>query len=328
VIFLKRNDSSNALKLVDNIQLDYDVLIKARNGDGSALYEIGSIYYANDNHPKAREWFLLSANKTGNADAQNNLGWIYDYGQSVVIDYKHAMDWYLKAHKNGNIYAANNIGLLYEKGRGVLKNYQLAMEWYLKSANSGNQYAQYNIGYLYERGRGVTIDKQQALEWYQRSENRGYRQAHEKIRKLNNEDYHLDVRQRGNCVQSIGVSFSYFLIVQLEMEKNLEFSQAKIIQTKNQCDSFKSDIQELKHQIILLQKANQSSEEEKKRLADQVKLVHQENQIMGQRIQLLEMELKKKAKLEARLSTVEKILLGKNASFEEDDPELDICYDG
>ncbi|KAI8884389.1 HCP-like protein [Backusella circina FSU 941] len=309
--FLAEEKLFNCL-IVDSIQIDYDVLIKARNGDGKALYEIGSIYYSNDNYPKARDWFILSANKTGNADAQNNLGWIYDYGQSVLIDYKQAMDWYLKAHKNGNIYAANNIGLLYEKGRGVPKNYQIAMDWYLKSANSGNQYAQYNIAYLYERGLGMPVDKQQALEWYQRSENRGYRQAHEKIRKLNEQDYHLDVKQR----------------VQLEMEKNLENSHGIAMQAQNQCNSFKNDIHELKSQIKTLQKTNQSSEEEKRRLADQIKLMHQENQIMGQRVQLLEIELEKKSNLEKRLDSIEKMLLGKSIANEEDNPEQDFCYDG
>ena len=62
-----------------------------------------------------REWKPLA--EAGNADAQYNLGYLYEKGQGVAKDFAEAMKWYGKAADQGDARALGNIGYLYEKGR-------------------------------------------------------------------------------------------------------------------------------------------------------------------------------------------------------------------
>ena len=50
----------------------------------------------------------------GNADAQANLGFMYQYGQGVLQDFKQAIAWYRKAADEGNDYGQTNLGFMYE----------------------------------------------------------------------------------------------------------------------------------------------------------------------------------------------------------------------
>jgi TPR repeat protein len=47
------------------------------------------------------------------------------------------MEWYRKAAGQGNADAENNIGDLYENGLGVSQDYVQAMVWYRKAADQG-----------------------------------------------------------------------------------------------------------------------------------------------------------------------------------------------
>jgi TPR repeat protein len=42
------------------------------------------------------------AAQQGDADAQNNLGWMYEKGLGVEQDYKETMDWHKKAEQQGH----------------------------------------------------------------------------------------------------------------------------------------------------------------------------------------------------------------------------------
>jgi hypothetical protein len=55
----------------------------------------------------------------GDADAQNNIGWLYDHSEGVAQDYAQAMSWYRKAADQGHAEAQYNIGVLFEEGNGV-----------------------------------------------------------------------------------------------------------------------------------------------------------------------------------------------------------------
>ncbi|KAF8926036.1 hypothetical protein BGZ58_000244, partial [Dissophora ornata] len=52
---------------------------------------------------------LKSANQ-GDADAQSNLGFMYDNGKGVPQDYPKAIEWYLKATNQGDAIAQSNLG--------------------------------------------------------------------------------------------------------------------------------------------------------------------------------------------------------------------------
>ena len=85
---------------------------------GAAAYQSGDFVTA------LREWTPLA--KQGNADAQFNLGVMYDKGQGVPQDYKTAVKWYSLAAEQGLAAAQYNLGFMYYNGKGVPQNYRSA----------------------------------------------------------------------------------------------------------------------------------------------------------------------------------------------------------
>ena len=53
------------------------------------------------------------------ADAQYNLGVMYEIGQGVTEDFGEALKWYRKAADQGDTSAQNNLTEMYDKGQGV-----------------------------------------------------------------------------------------------------------------------------------------------------------------------------------------------------------------
>ena len=89
---------------------------------------------------KAVELYQKAADQ-GNADAQINLGWLYENGEGVPKDLRKAAELYQKAADQGNASAQDNLGWLYENGQGVPKDLGKARELYQKAADQGNQSA-------------------------------------------------------------------------------------------------------------------------------------------------------------------------------------------
>lgn len=73
-----------------------------------------------------------------NADAQNNLGNRYYFGEGVKQDYAEAVNWYKLAAEQGNVSAQYNLGECYYYGRGVKKYYAEAVKWYKLAAENGH----------------------------------------------------------------------------------------------------------------------------------------------------------------------------------------------
>jgi uncharacterized protein len=84
-------------------------------------------------------------------------------------DYQTALKVWMEAAKAGDAEAQTNVGEIFEKGLGTTPNYAAAALWYEKAAKQGNTRAQFNLGTLYELGRGVPLSKLEALNWYRRA---------------------------------------------------------------------------------------------------------------------------------------------------------------
>lgn len=117
------------------------------------------------------------AAEQGDADAQSNLGFMFEKGRGVPQDYAQAVYWYCKAAEQGNAVAQNNLGFLYCKGLGVPQDYPQAVSWFRKAAEQGNARAQDNLGFLYWKGLGVTQDYAQAVYWCRNAAEQGYAHA-------------------------------------------------------------------------------------------------------------------------------------------------------
>jgi hypothetical protein len=93
-------------------------------------------------------------------------------GEYVSYDranYKTALQVWLPTAELGDAEAQTNVGEIFERGLGGEPNYSVALIWYQKAAEQGNARAQFNLGTLYEQGLGVPKDKMIALNWYRKA---------------------------------------------------------------------------------------------------------------------------------------------------------------
>lgn len=137
--------------------------------DGLAAYKRGD-------YKAAVALWTVAANK-GDAEAQNNLGLLYDKGEGVAQDYNQAASWYRKAAEKGYAPAQNNLGLTYAKGQGVPQDNKQAVSWFRTAADQGYAEAQNNLGAMYANGRGVSQDYKQAASWFRTAAEKGFPRA-------------------------------------------------------------------------------------------------------------------------------------------------------
>ena len=102
----------------------------------------------------------------GSANAQYNLGAIYDNGDGVPEDDTEAVKWFRKAADQGHVNAQFNLGVMYANGEGVERNAAEAAAWYRKAADQGDYRAQYNLGALYANGEGVAQSYGESYVWW------------------------------------------------------------------------------------------------------------------------------------------------------------------
>ena len=74
----------------------------------------------------------------------------------------------------GNAQAQYELGLMYELGMGIEKDLNQAFVWYQKSANQAYAKAQYNLGIFYALAKGVNKDIEQSKHWIRKANENGY----------------------------------------------------------------------------------------------------------------------------------------------------------
>jgi hypothetical protein len=112
----------------------------------------------------------------GDPDAQMLLGLVFKT-ERIPQDYQEDIKWYKKAAEQGVTQAQNNLGWMYEHGQGVQLNFEEAAKWYKKSADQGNTSAQYNLGTMYDKGQGVPQNYVIAYMFYNLAALNGNEQA-------------------------------------------------------------------------------------------------------------------------------------------------------
>ena len=147
---------------------------KAAAGDANAQIALGLVYDKGDKNAgvlqdrrKAAEWFQKAAAQ-GVAEAQFNLGTMYEVGAGVKKDEKKALEWFEKAATQGFADAQFNLANMYATGRGTEKNLSRAITWYDRAGVQGMTRAQYNLGYLYAKGdkdEGLQPNSVKAYAW-------------------------------------------------------------------------------------------------------------------------------------------------------------------
>lgn len=124
---------------------------------------------------------IKKAAEAGNADAQVELGRIYDYKfkeYNIEQNDAEAFKWYKKAAEQGNPAGMENLAISYEYGGKVPKDYSEALKWHLKAAEKGYISAQYNLGEIYYNPIVNTYvnysgiikqDYTKAFEWFKKA---------------------------------------------------------------------------------------------------------------------------------------------------------------
>jgi hypothetical protein len=84
-------------------------------------------------------------------------------------DTRSALRIWLPSAQSGSAEAQNNVGEIYERGVGGQPDYGAAALWYQKAAAQGYSRSQVNLGALYEQGLGVEKDPLKALDLYRRA---------------------------------------------------------------------------------------------------------------------------------------------------------------
>ena len=127
-------------KALDSIKTLADASnIKAKKALGD--YYFGGYAGIAQDYAKALELYTEAGEK-GDADAQAQVGYIYQYGCGVDPDYEKAMEWNNRAAQQGNAQGQAQIGWLYQQGLGVTQNLDEAGRWYTRAADQGNKWAE------------------------------------------------------------------------------------------------------------------------------------------------------------------------------------------
>lgn len=122
--------------------------------------------------------------KSGDSNAQNDMGYMYEYGKGLEKNINEAIAWYKKSAEQGNSVALTNLGKLYDNGKEVNQDFAEAANWYEKAAKQGNRYAQERLGYFFKEGKGVAQDENMAAEWYLKAAKQGSEQADLEYRRI------------------------------------------------------------------------------------------------------------------------------------------------
>ncbi len=126
----------------------------------------------------------LKAAKRGHPGAQNRLGWMYERGEGVEVDYAQAAEWHRRAAEQGHLNGMNDLGYLYRQGRGVERDFEQALYWFHQAAKRNYSYAEFNIGQMYEKGCGVQRDLGEAVNWYRKAASRNHEWAEKRLADL------------------------------------------------------------------------------------------------------------------------------------------------
>ena len=119
-----------------------------------------------------RAWYDLA--EAGDAEAQNNIGYLYEEGLGVAQQYDVAMEWYRRAAESGSVEAEHNLGMMYVGGKGVAKSWSQGLMHFRKAAAQGLVESRYMIALSYFQGEGQIQNRRLALEGFRETAAEGY----------------------------------------------------------------------------------------------------------------------------------------------------------
>ena len=113
----------------------------------------------------------------GIAEAQFQLGLMYEQGLGTDVDRHAAQRYYQQAAEQQSPQALDALGTLYLKGEGVIQNFKESLRLFQQAAARGYPQAQHNLGIAYADGKGTFRDPVKAHMWFNLASANGYPQA-------------------------------------------------------------------------------------------------------------------------------------------------------
>ena len=174
-VFTKTDDTADAAEAADTTAAE-------ATAEGETEAETKAIpAEAEELYAKALDSIKTLAD-AGNVKAKKALGDYYFNGYAgVAQDYAKALELYTEAGEKGDADAQAQVGYIYQYGCGVDPDYEKAMEWNNRAAQQGNAQGQAQIGWLYQQGLGVTQNLDEAGRWYTRAADQGNKWAEDRL---------------------------------------------------------------------------------------------------------------------------------------------------
>jgi hypothetical protein len=134
-------------------------------------YDFGCGGVAQDDAEAVRLYRLAAAQ--GLAEAQRNLGNMFENGEGVAQDYAEAVRLYRLAAEQGHAEAQKCLGNMFDNGEGVAQDYAEAARLYRLAAEQGHAEAQKCLGNMFDNGEGVAQDYAEAARLYRLAAEQG-----------------------------------------------------------------------------------------------------------------------------------------------------------
>lgn len=99
---------------------------------------------------------------SGNAEAETDLGYMYQYGLGVPQDENHALGLYKQAATQGYAPGESALGVLLVQGNTVPHDYAQAIKLFETAMKQGYNSATGNLAFMYYEGVGVPKDEDRA----------------------------------------------------------------------------------------------------------------------------------------------------------------------
>ena len=156
----------------------------ALNGNVDAAYELGMIYYEDEEYQDAFDWLSFAAERD-HCNAQFEYGELLYFGYGCVENSKASEEWYLKAAQKGHVKATFSLGYCFAHHNTDPRLIKAAIPLFTKAAEQNYAYSMYELGCCYLNGLGVKQQLNVAKKWLTEAFKAGHSEAKKKLDETN-----------------------------------------------------------------------------------------------------------------------------------------------
>ena len=139
----------------------------AQHGLSVSRANLGVLLVNSTNPKEQAEGFALvaAAAKSGDADAENALGYCYQFGAGTQVDLVKAAEWYKRAAAKGQVLSLYNLGNMYRQGSGVEQDLATAFRLLSQACDAGEFNGCVLVSKAYMSGEGVAQNTTSAYQY-------------------------------------------------------------------------------------------------------------------------------------------------------------------